>query len=86
MLLRNATRTPMFMGIDAKAFMFIFPTLFFINTWTILFDIFIVILFFSLKIKKLEVSFAYRRIRSATRGLKVSSRPWWFLKKWRNRE
>lgn len=86
MLLRDATRTPRFLGLDAKAFAFIFPTLFMINAWTMTFDFFILVIFIILRIKGVEVGFAYKRLRSKIRGVRVESRPWWFLKKWRNRE
>lgn len=85
MLLRDASRTPKVLGIDAKAFALTFPTLFLINWWTLTFDVLIFVLFIYLRIKKIEISFAYRRFRAWARGSIVESRPWWFLKKWRNR-
>jgi hypothetical protein len=85
MLLRDASRTPTLVGLDARFFVIIFPTLFVINIWTMIFDVLVLALFITLKIKGLEISFAYRKVRSSIRGLRVNSRPWWFLKKWRNR-
>lgn len=85
MLLRDASRTPLLMGLDAKWVLMVIPTLFFINIWTILYDLVVIIFFIVLKSKGIEIGFAYRRLRSKIRGPKVDSRPWWFLKKWRNR-
>lgn len=85
MLLRDASRTPAFLGLDAKWFAIVFPTAFALNSLTFIFDVLVIILFITLKAKGLNISFAYRRLRSAIRGNRVDSRPWWFLKKWRNR-
>lgn len=85
MLLRDASRTPTFIMLDAKWFAMVFPSLFFLNLWTLAYDLVVIVLFVALKVKGLEISFAYRRLRSAMRGKRVESRPWWFLKKWRNR-
>jgi len=85
MLLRDASRTPTLVGLDARFFVIVFPTLFVINTWTMIFDVLVLVLFVTLRLKGLEISFAYRKARSSIRGSMVNSRPWWFLKKWRNR-
>lgn len=85
MLLRDASRTPRFLSLDAKWFGLVFPSLFFLNLWTLTYDLLVIVLFIVLRIKGLEISFAYRWLRSAMRGKRVDSRPWWFLKKWRNR-
>ena len=85
MQIKDASRTPMFLGLDAKAFAFIFPTIFYIRTWTVVFDLMVVGLFLFMRVKKIDVGFAYRRLRARLRGRVISSRPWWFTKKWRNR-
>lgn len=85
MLIRDATRTPQFLGLDARAFAFSSPAFLFINLWTMLFVVLFVGFFVVLKIKGIEFAFAYRRSRALLRGAKVESRPWWFLKKWRVR-
>lgn len=85
MLLRDASRTPTFIGLDAKWFALVFPSVFFLNIWSAIYDLLVISLFITLKVKGLEIEFAYRRLRSAVRGCRVDSRPWWFLKKWRNR-
>lgn len=85
MLLRDASRTPTFIGLDAKWFALVAPTLFFLNTWTIIYDLLVIVLFVVLKAKGLEIGFAYRRLRAKLRGSRVESRPWWLLKRWRNR-
>lgn len=85
MQLRDATRSPKLMGIDAKAFALFFPTLFHISAMTLTFDVFVFFLFTFLRIKKLEIGFAYRLVIGYLRGGSVSSRPWWFSKKWRQK-
>lgn len=85
MQLRDASRTPTFLALDAKWIAFVAPSVFFLNAWTIAYDVMVILLFVVLRIKGMEISYAYRRLRSALRGGTVESRPWWFLKKWRNR-
>jgi hypothetical protein len=85
MLIRDGSRVPTFLGMDAKAFAFIFPTVFVINGWTISYDIFILVLFIYIKMKKMTIGMAYRKAKSRIRSGRVESRPWWFLRKWRNR-
>lgn len=85
MQLKDASRTPAVLGIDAKVFAIMFPTIFFINLYTVLFDISIFTLFVVLKVKGLGISYAYRKLRNKIRGGNISSRPWWFAKKWRNK-
>ena len=83
MLIRDASRTPTLLGLDAKAFAFSAPAFLFINSWTMLYATFVVLLFVVLKMKKLPIAYAYRRGISLLRAGTVSSRPWWVLKKWR---
>ena len=83
MLLRDASKTPTLLGLDAKAFAFSAPAFLFINAWTMTYVILIFTVFIVLKIKKLPIGYAYRRGISVLRSGSVSSRPWWVLKKWR---
>jgi len=85
MPLKDASKTPTLLGLDAKAFAFTFPAFLFINTWTMSYVIFTFALFIILKIKRLPIGYAYRRLISSARSKTVSSRPWWVLKKWRIR-
>jgi hypothetical protein len=85
MLLRDASRTPTVLGLDAKFVALIFPVVFHIRLWTILYAVLVVVFFVVLKVKKMEIRYAYRKVIKTLRGRTVYSRPWWFLKKWRNR-
>ena len=86
MLKRDASKTPMFLGIDARAVLFIIPSLFHFRLMTTgILDLLVIVFFIVLRVKKLNVNYAYRKFRTKLRGATVSARPWWFLKKWRNR-
>lgn len=85
MQLKDASRTPTLLGLDARAFALLFPSLFHISLTTILFDVFVIVFFIALRVKRLEMGFAYRLFLGRFRGGFVSARPWWFAKKWRNK-
>jgi len=85
MPLKDASKTPTLLGLDAKAFAFTFPAFLHINAWTMSYVFLTFALFIALKIKRLSIGYAYRRLVSLLRSKAVSSRPWWVLKKWRVR-
>lgn len=80
---KDASRTPALLGLDAKAFVLIFPSIFYVTVWTVVWDVLVIAFFVYLRSKRLEAGVAYRQVRGAARGRVITSRPWWFSKKWR---
>ena len=85
MQLKDGSRMPTLLGIDAKAFALLLPSLFHISLMMILFDILVIVFFTVLKVKRLEIGFAYRLFLGRFRGGIVNVRPWWVVKKWRSK-